>query len=95
MELNNEQEKAFLRFTSTVKKKGALSEKFKELIAVSLAVKSQCLDCIEHHLKQLIILKANDDEINEAIWVAVMMGGGPSMAYALKTQKLLKDLRKK
>lgn len=95
MENESECQKAFIRFAAICKKKGALSEKFKELIAVSLSVKSQCEDCIMHHLKQAIGLKAKDEEIMEAIWMAVMMGGGPSMAYAIKAEKMLKELRQK
>jgi AhpD family alkylhydroperoxidase len=84
---------AFMKMSESIKKQGVLSEKFKELIAISLAVKSQCDDCITQHLTELINLKATDEEINEAMWVAVMMGGGPSVAYLMKAQKELKELR--
>ena len=94
MESNKENTEAFMDLAGKIKKTGVLSEKFKELIAVSLAVKAQCEDCIIHHLKELIELKATDEEINEAIWVAVMMGGGPSLVYLMKAQKILKELRK-
>lgn len=95
MESSSETQKAFMRMASIAKKKGALSEKFKELIAVSLSVKSQCEDCIFHHLKNAIELKASDEEIIESIDIAIMMGGGPSVAYALKAKKILQNLRQK
>ncbi|MFA5303009.1 MAG: carboxymuconolactone decarboxylase family protein [Candidatus Nanoarchaeia archaeon] len=95
MDSNNENMNAFMELAGKIKKKGVLSEKFKELIAISLSVKAQCDDCITHHLAELIKLNATDDEINEAMWVAVMMGGGPSVAYLMKAQKVLKELRTK
>ncbi|MDD2678956.1 MAG: carboxymuconolactone decarboxylase family protein [Candidatus Nanoarchaeia archaeon] len=94
MDLTGENAKAFMQMAEKIKKSGALSEKFKELIAISLSVKAQCDDCITHHLAELIKLKATDEEINEAMWVAVMMGGGPSLAYLMKAQNELKKLRK-
>ncbi|MFA5333394.1 MAG: carboxymuconolactone decarboxylase family protein [Candidatus Nanoarchaeia archaeon] len=95
MDPNKENTEAFMELAKVIKKQGVLSEKHKELIAISLAVKAQCDDCITHHLKELIELKATDDEINEAMWVAVMMGGGPSLVYLMKAQKVLKELREK
>ncbi|MDD4353863.1 MAG: carboxymuconolactone decarboxylase family protein [Candidatus Nanoarchaeia archaeon] len=94
MDSNNNKSKAFFQMAEEITKKGVLSEKFKELIAISLSVKAQCDDCITHHLPKLISLGATDEEINEAMWVAVMMGGGPSLAYLMKAQKVLKELRK-
>jgi AhpD family alkylhydroperoxidase len=61
---------------------GALSRKTKELIALALGVAGHCDACLGFHLQALIKLGATRGEIEEALGVAVYMGGGPSLMYA-------------
>jgi len=61
---------------------GALDKKTKELIALALGVAGHCDACLGFHLKALIRLGASRTEIEEALGVAVYMGGGPSLMYA-------------
>jgi AhpD family alkylhydroperoxidase len=61
---------------------GILSAKTKELIALCLGVAGHCDACIGFHVKALIRLAATRAEIEEALGVAVYMGGGPSLMYA-------------
>lgn len=60
---------------------GALSAKFKELVALALGVAAHCDGCIGFHAKALVGLGATRAEIEEVLAVAVYMGGGPSMMY--------------
>ncbi len=60
---------------------GALSTKFKELIALALCVASRCDGCVAYHAKRVSELGASRDEVLETIGVAIQMGGGPSMVY--------------
>ena len=61
---------------------GALSEKVKELIALALGVAAHCDGCLGFHAKALVRLGATKAEVEEALAVAVYMGGGPSLMYS-------------
>lgn len=74
--------KGFSELASAATADGALDRKTKELIALSLAVASHCDGCIGFHVKALIQLGATQLEIEEALGMAVYMGGGPSLMYS-------------
>lgn len=61
---------------------GALDKKMKELIAVALSVAARCDPCIGFHMQALVKLGASRQDLDEALGVAVYMGGGPSLMYA-------------
>ncbi len=61
---------------------GALDNKTKELIALAIGVAVRCDGCIGFHTKALVRLGATTEEVNEALGVAVYMGGGPAVMYA-------------
>ena len=61
---------------------GAISEKHKELIALGISVSQRCAGCIGFHVKALRRLGATQAEFEEALGVAVYMGGGPALMYA-------------
>ena len=61
---------------------GVLSHKTKELIALSLGVAGHCDACLGFHVRALVKAGATRMEIEEALAVAVYMGGGPSLMYA-------------
>jgi len=68
---------------------GALSRKHKELMALSISIVTKCEPCMEWHVLQAHLAGAADDEIYEAIDVAIEMGGGPAAAYARLALKAL------
>ena len=61
---------------------GALAEKHKELIALGISVSARCAACIGFHVKALKRLGVTRAEFDEALGVAIYMGGGPSAMYA-------------
>jgi AhpD family alkylhydroperoxidase len=61
---------------------GALDKKTKELIALALGVAAHCDACIGFHMKALVKLGATKAEVEEALGMAVYMGGGPSLMYS-------------
>lgn len=63
-------------------KPGALDTKTKELIALALGVAAHCDACIGFHMQALLKAGATRLEIEEALGMAVYMGGGPSLMYA-------------
>ena len=71
---------------------GALSEKSKELIALALGVASHCDGCLGFHVKALVRLGASRAEVEEALGVAIYMGGGPSLMYAADALAAFEEL---
>jgi AhpD family alkylhydroperoxidase len=63
-------------------KSQALDGKTKELIALALGVATRCDGCIGFHTEALVKLGASQLEVEEALGMAVYMGGGPSLMYA-------------
>ena len=61
---------------------GALDKKTKELIALAIGVATRCDGCIGFHSEALVKLGASRAEVEEALGVAIYMGGGPALMYA-------------
>ena len=61
---------------------GALDAKTKELIALAIGVAQRCDGCIGFHAKALVQLGTSEQELQEMLGVAVLMGGGPSLMFA-------------
>jgi AhpD family alkylhydroperoxidase len=61
---------------------GALDKKTKELIALAIGVATRCDGCIGFHTEALVRLGATRLEVEEALGMAIYMGGGPSLMYA-------------
>ena len=64
-----------------IMKKGALSVKNKELIALAIGLAVRCEPCIILHVKKCLEAGATPEEILEAASVVVMMQGGPSYTH--------------
>jgi AhpD family alkylhydroperoxidase len=60
---------------------GALSDKVKELMALVIAVVKQCDGCIAYHAKAAARRGATEQEVAEALSVALLMDGGPASVY--------------
>lgn len=84
----------FLEFLKTIKEEGVLDKKTKELIAVAVAVAAQCKWCIAFHVNEALKAGAKPEEIREAGWVAVLMGGGPKLAYMQLLEKAIEEFTK-
>lgn len=86
------QRAAFRELTQAVEAPGALDTKYKELIAIALSIAAHCDSCIAFHTNSALAHGATKEEIMEASWVAVQMGGGPALAQLQLVQKALEDL---
>ncbi len=80
-ENSKEQLKAFSSLSNAIEKDGKVSSKIKEAVALGIAIKSQCKGCIAFHVKKALEKGFTKEEIIEIAWVAVLMGGGPSLVY--------------
>ena len=69
----------------------AIDMKTKELICVGIAIGARCQGCIAYHVRGAIRAGASKEEVNDAIGVAMFMGGGPSMIYAMEAHEALEQ----
>ncbi len=77
---------AYGKLHATSMKPGALDAKFKELLTVAIGIAIRCEGCIAVHVHDALKAGATREEIMETIGVAIMMGGGPSVAYGGEAQ---------
>jgi AhpD family alkylhydroperoxidase len=61
---------------------GALPARVKEVIALAIAVTRECDGCIAAHALGAARRGATEEEVAEALGVAVMMNGGPGTVWA-------------
>lgn len=73
---------AFDALADAALRDGVLDKTTKELIALAIGVAGHCDACIGFHVKALVRLGASRAAIEEALGVAIYMGGGPSLMYA-------------
>jgi AhpD family alkylhydroperoxidase len=74
--------KGFGELAKAASRDGALSRKTKELIALTLGVAAHCDACIGFHVQALVRLGTTKAELEEALGMAIYMGGGPSAMYS-------------
>jgi len=74
---------------------GALDSKTKELIALAIGVANRCDGCIGFHSQALVSLGASMEEVQEALGVAMYMGGGPSVMYAANAVRAFQEFSDK
>ena len=72
--------------------KGALTVRVKELISLAIGITVRCDGCIAFHVKSALDAGAKREEILEAIGVAILMGGGPSVVYGAEALEALNQL---
>ena len=72
----------FMELRKAAVANGALDTKTKELMALAISITARCDDCIAYHTHDALEAGATREEIADAIGVAILMGGGPSMLYA-------------
>jgi AhpD family alkylhydroperoxidase len=81
-ELAPEVMKAFWAFDKAAVAEGAIPVKYKELIAVAVALTTQCPYCIEIHNGNARKAGATDAEIAEAAMVAAALRAGAAVTHA-------------
>jgi len=76
---------AFFAFDGAVFKDGAIPLKYKELIAVAVAVTTQCPYCIDIHAKRAKEAGASEEELAETTLVAAAIRAGGAVTHATHT----------
>lgn len=85
--------KRFFALDSQAYADGALSAKTKELLGLVASCVMRCNDCIDYHLIQCVELEATDQEIHEALNIALVVAGSifiPHLRHAFESLELLR-----
>ena len=84
-ELAPEAFRAFVAFDQAAFAGGVIPLKYKELIAVGVALTTQCPYCIEIHAKKARAAGATEQELAETTLVAAALRAGGAMTHGTHT----------
>ena len=86
--------KRFFNLDTKAYQDGALTAGTKELLGLVASAVLRCNDCIDYHLIQCVRAGFTDEELYEALNVALIVGGSiviPHLRHAFETIDLLRD----
>ena len=73
---------AFWAFDKAAMADGVVPKKYKELIAIAVALTTQCPYCLEAHRKGAEAAGATQEEIAETVMVAAALRAGAAVTHA-------------
>ncbi|SHJ16546.1 alkylhydroperoxidase AhpD family core domain-containing protein [Aquimarina spongiae] len=73
--------KAFQAFDSIALEEGAIPVKYKELMAVAVALTTQCPYCLEIHKNNAIKHGATQEELAETTFIAAALRAGAAVVH--------------
>ena len=85
--------KRFFNLDTKAYEDGALPARTKELLGLVASAVLRCNDCIDYHLDQCVAAGCTNDELYEALNVALVVGGSivvPHLRHAFETIDLLR-----
>jgi AhpD family alkylhydroperoxidase len=90
--------KRFFSLDTACYQDGALNARTKELLGLVASCVLRCDDCIDYHLIQCVKMGFSDEELAEALNVALVVGGSifiPHMRHAFGTIEELRLLEER
>jgi len=85
--------KRFFRLDGQTYEPGALDAKTKELLGLVASAVLRCDDCIAYHVDQCVKAGASDEELWEALDVALIVGGSIVIPHLRRAVEFLDDAR--
>jgi AhpD family alkylhydroperoxidase len=82
LRINSKVYNAAMKMEEAAFSDGALSKKHKELMALAIGVITDCQSCMQWHMEQAAQAGATQQEIIEALEVAIEMGVVPATVHA-------------
>lgn len=74
-------------------KTNLLGAKVRELVALACAVTTRCDGCIAVHAEAAVKAGATEEEIAEALGVAINLNAGAAVVYSARTLDAIKQLK--
>lgn len=96
MQLDHLGIKRFFNLDSAAYRDGALDARTKELLGLVASMVLRCNDCIDYHIIQCVEAGWSDEELIDAMNVALIVGGSiviPHLRHAVETLDLLREER--
>jgi AhpD family alkylhydroperoxidase len=85
--------KRFFALDARTYEDGALDARTKELLGLAASTVLRCDDCITYHLIRCVEEGADDDEIVEALNVALVVGGSIVIPHLRRAVRRLSEIR--
>jgi AhpD family alkylhydroperoxidase len=85
--------KRFFRLDTAAYEDGALPARTKELLGLVASGVLRCNDCVDYHLIRCVEAAYSDEEIHDALNVALIVGGSiviPHLRHAYETLEMLR-----
>jgi AhpD family alkylhydroperoxidase len=86
--------KRFWALDSRAYEKGALDERTKELLGLVTSMVLRCEDCVTYHIVRCVQLGVTDEELLEALNVALVVGGSITIPHIRRAVETLDECRK-
>lgn len=89
--------KRFFNLDTAAYRDGALDGRTKELLGLVASAVLRCNDCIDYHLDQCVDVGFSDEELHDALNVALVVGGSiviPHLRHAFDTIDQLRAEKK-
>ena len=87
--------KRFFALDSQAYRKGALDVKTKELMGLVASVALRCNDCMTYHVVRCAQESVSDQEVLEALNVALVVGGSITIPHVRRAVDVLDQCREK
>ncbi len=71
----------FKALDAAAMKDGAIPKKYKELMAIAVALTTQCGYCLEVHRKAALAAGATEEELAEVVFVATALRAGAALTH--------------
>lgn len=87
--------KRFFNLDTAAYRDGALDGRTKELLGLVSSMVLRCNDCIDYHLIQCVEMGWRDDELEDAMNIALVVGGSiviPHLRHAFESLEQLREL---
>jgi AhpD family alkylhydroperoxidase len=87
--------KRFFGLDSAVYREGALDRKTKELLGLVASAVLRCNDCILYHLIRCAEEGVTDEELHEALSIALVVGGSITIPHLRYAFEMMEEIRSK
>ncbi len=85
--------KRFFNLDTQVYEEGELSKKFKEMLGLVASTVLKCDDCIEYHIINCAEEGVTDDELQEVMSIAMVVGGSITIPHVRRAFKLWDEIK--
>jgi len=85
--------KRFWALDSRAYEEGALDERTKELLGLATSMVLKCDDCVTYHIVRCVQLGLTDEELLEALNVALVVGGSITIPHIRRAVEAIDECR--